>query len=120
ILNVADRNLPVNVPTVSWESAEIAVSDDLTLAVNAGDGGKLRMIDLRTGAALWSVKETDEYIQALTLSPDVTVAAGYADSGIHLWAADSGKELGRLDGHLGYVHDLCFLPDGKTLLSASA
>jgi hypothetical protein len=72
LLNVADRRSLANVETNPWETLEIAVSDDLTLAANAGEGGKLRMIDLRTGEALWSVKATDEDIHALALSSDVT------------------------------------------------
>jgi RNA polymerase sigma factor (sigma-70 family) len=38
---------------------------------------------------------------------------------IYLWDTRTGKRLAVLDGHNGWVTDLAFAPDGKTLASAS-
>jgi WD40 repeat protein len=36
-----------------------------------------------------------------------------------LWDVTTGKELGQLAGHKGWVKALAFAPDGKTLASGS-
>jgi hypothetical protein len=41
------------------------------------------------------------------------------DGTIRLWDLPSGKEVGRLEGHRGWVLDLAFSPDGRRLASAS-
>ena len=38
---------------------------------------------------------------------------------IHLWEAQTGKQLAVLSGHQGPIRSLAFSPDGKTLVSAS-
>lgn len=80
-------------------------------------------VDLKTGRRRWQVKGANELLMALALSGDGEVLAsceGFEDSTIRLWDAASGKELGRLEGHQGWIGDVLFLPDNQTLVSASA
>jgi len=58
---------------------------------------------------------------SVAFSPDrKTVATGARESGaVILWDLATGKERGRLKGHLGIVQVLAFSPDGKKLASGS-
>lgn len=120
---VADQQLLARVPSEPDPRVPVVATPDLNLAFESIAGGKIRLVDLRTGETRWSVQASDVGIESLALSPDHSVvasAASITDPSIRLWAADSGRELGRLDGHVGHVHGVKFLTDGKTLVSASA
>ena len=41
------------------------------------------------------------------------------DGTARLWDRFSGKEIGRLEGHRGWVVSVAFAPDGKTLVTGS-
>jgi WD40 repeat protein len=96
------------------------VSADASTAAYKTQDGTPRVIDLATGAERWSATTS---VQALAFSPDGTLlACGPAwvrDTAIALFEVDSGREIGRLQGHRRFVGDLVFRPDGKLLASAS-
>jgi len=120
---VADQQLLARVPSNPDPKVPVVATPDLNGVFESIAGGKIRLVDLRTGETRWSVQASEVGIESLALSPDHTIvasAASITDPSIRLWAADSGRELGRLDGHVGHVHDVKFLADGKTLVSASA
>jgi WD40 repeat protein len=59
----------------------------------------------------------------MALSPDdklIAVGLGLASPTIQIWDVAKRVEICRLEGHVAYVRDLLFLPDGKTLASSSA
>ncbi len=100
----------------------LAVTRDLSLAVQAIGGGRIRVIDLVSGQERWTAQAADEDVTALTFSPDgknVVSGAGYVESSVRLWDVADGRELVRLEGHRTYVRSLVFWPDGETLASAS-
>jgi WD40 repeat protein len=100
----------------------LAVTRDLSLAVQAIGGGRIRVIDLVSGQERWTAQAADEDVTALTFSPDgknVASGAGYVESAARLWDVADGRELIRLEGHRTYVRSLVFWPDGETLASAS-
>ena len=72
--------------------------------------------DLR-GAAF---TDTFDIVRALAYSPDGRwLAAGTSDGEIRLWRATDGQLLANVKGHGDIVGWLCFLDDGKTLISYS-
>lgn len=105
----------------SWPGTRFAVSPDLRRAACAA--GRLSVIELTTGAELWSVAPTDASFVSVAFSPDGAVlasTAGYTEPLIRLWDAATGEPRGTLEGHRAFVLGLVFWPDGKTLASGSA
>ncbi|MBE7502513.1 MAG: protein kinase [Verrucomicrobiales bacterium] len=105
----------------SWPGTRFAVSRDLRRAACAGS--RLQVLDLATGAEVWSVPPTDASFVSVAFSPDgalLASTAGYTEPLIRLWDAATGEPRGTLEGHRAFVLGLAFWPDGKTLASASA
>ena len=101
-----------------------AVDRDRTLAFHATRWAGIRVVDLSTGKTRWSARAAEEGVCALALTQDGKVlasGAGFDEPTIRLWEVAFGREIGRLEGHrAGWVADLHFWPDGKTLASAGA
>jgi WD40 repeat protein/tRNA A-37 threonylcarbamoyl transferase component Bud32 len=105
--------------------AGFAASPDLRFAAYGIDGGRIRVVDLRNGKALWTAvatKNITQYISALAFSPDGKILAsgcGFSASEIQLWDAATGANIGQLDGHGSWITSLVFWSDGKKLASGS-
>jgi WD40 repeat protein len=101
----------------------IAISTDGNLVAYVVTPDRIRVVDAATGSEKWSASGAEDMVTTLTFSPDgqlLASGAGYAESDIRLWNVGSGKQVGRLEGHRGWVPALAFGPDSKTLASASA
>ncbi len=115
----------VPAPQHPWnaDTTYLAATRDLSVAAHATVNGQFRVVDLNTQMELWRSDATDTVVTALEFSPDEKVlatASGFVDSTIRLWDVASGKEIGSLAAHRGYVHALVFWPDGKKLASSSS
>ncbi|HSG69342.1 MAG TPA: WD40 repeat domain-containing protein, partial [Planctomycetaceae bacterium] len=111
-----------SIPPGRFGYGPTTISGNLQFLAYAMGEGRIRVLDLMTGEALWETKAADERITELTLSPDGSVLAssgGFVESAVRLWDVRSGIEIARLEGHRTYVQSLVFWPDGKTLASAS-
>ena len=105
------------------EGTPFAVAGDLSVAAHVMTGSRIRVVDLGTGATRWTQKTGDDMIESLALSPDGKIlasGAGLMESVIRLWDVATGREVARLEGHRLWVSAMMFLPDRKTLASASA
>jgi len=59
-------------------------------------------------------------VHTVAISPNgKLLAAGFGDDTAYLWERETGKELYKLQGHMGPVRAVVFSPDGKTLASGS-
>jgi len=116
-----------SVPDCTWMTQvgpHFAASHDLRVAAYMFDrDGQIGLMDLATGEKRWSANNpSGERFIALAFSPDgstLATGSGFTESAVRLWEVASGKEIGRLEGHLASVFDLVYWPDGKTLASAS-
>ncbi|MBC8347562.1 MAG: protein kinase [Verrucomicrobia bacterium] len=110
------------IPTGRFGFGPTTISADLRFLAYANGEGRVRVLDLTTGEAIWESKVAEERITELALSPDGSVLAssgGFVESTVRLWHVNSGLELARLEGHRTYIQSLVYWPDGKTLASAS-
>jgi dipeptidyl aminopeptidase/acylaminoacyl peptidase len=76
------------------------------------------LFDARSRTLLRQFGDERAGVSGLAFSPDgKIVATGGTEGAIHLWDVASGKQLGQLDGHRGWVY-LSISPDGRLLASA--
>ena len=101
----------------------LAISPDKKFAVYIERGEhRIRLVDLVTGQERWPAT-TNHSVSTLAVSRDSRVLAsseGLDEPAIRLWDVESLIEIGCLKGHRSWICDLCFCPDGKRLMSASA
>jgi WD40 repeat protein len=113
---------------LAQDSAPLAITslavapDDTSLVVGSQAGVSLRGIKSKDSSVL-GVKL--DHVLCLAFAPDgKTLAIGggrAAEAGIvELWSWPDKKLLGKLEGHTDLIHDVTWLPDGKTLATASA
>ncbi|HEV3119701.1 MAG TPA: hypothetical protein VGY58_21765, partial [Gemmataceae bacterium] len=112
----------------AWRS--LVVSPEATVAACILDGGfdrrplpdRIVLCDAQTGRIIrrWSDsgKPGNGY-EELAFSPDGRLLASSDGTIIHVWEADTGKELRNFAGHRGEIRSLSFSANGRRLASAS-
>jgi WD40 repeat protein len=101
----------------------VGVAGHTNLVAVGEKGRRLRVIDLAGGKEIFRATTSGSWIETVALSGDGRILAsssGTDETVVHLWDVASGRELGTLEGHRGFVSALVFWPDGKTLASAGA
>jgi WD40 repeat protein len=101
----------------------VALSPDGSQAASGGNDRTLRLWDLKTGKELHAGKAAG-VIRSLAYAPDGRfILSGHSGAGsdnlIHLWSAEDGHEVRSYRGHSSDVTAVAFLPDGRSLVSAS-
>ncbi len=112
-------NTPGSAVAVS-PSGRVLVSRD---AEDARVGKVVRVWEKATGNTICTLdcKPGQTDWAPLVVSPDGQWVAGCLDREvITLWDVFTGKQVGNLEGHRGDIGSLCFSPDGRFLVSASA
>ena len=124
------RNYADGKVSKSWSSQvktanAMTISSDGAYLATIGNDRAVRVWTLADGELINTLPPLPTVVDKLALSPDgKRLAAGDGYSGIrpsavHLFDLDAKKWLRAYQGHKASVTALQFLPDGKTLMSAS-
>jgi WD40 repeat protein/serine/threonine protein kinase len=96
----------------------LALLPDGRTLVSGSPDGSIRFWDLASGTPRRVVKPRVTGFFGYSVSPDGRrMAIACADRSITIWDLVSGQELVTFPEHKGRVDDVCFLPDGNTLVS---
>ena len=94
------------------------VDADGLRVVSAGDGGRVRVWDVRAGATLLEIDASNETIYSISIAPDGTwFATGGQDGVIRLWDLVSGRLRRNLDRSDKIIYGTSVSGDGLKLAS---
>ena len=94
------------------------IDSDGLRAVSAGDGGRVRVWDVRAGATLLEIDASNETIYTISIAPDGTwFASGGQDGIIRLWDLTSGRLKRNLDRSDKVIYGTSISTDGLKLAS---
>jgi WD40 repeat protein/tetratricopeptide (TPR) repeat protein len=115
------------ITTKGYFSGKISFSPDSKMFISCVRGGNFRP-DRRYQefylVQIWSIDGTllrtfeghEKYVTSAKYSPDgQMIASGSADNTLRLWTID-GEEIKTIQ-HDGVIQDICFSPDGKTIVT---
>jgi RNA polymerase sigma factor (sigma-70 family) len=97
-------------PIAQPRPAPLVANDRYGDPLPQGALARMGTVRLRMGSPVYS----------FTYSRDGQTLAAGGDRSVFLWKADTGAEVGQLNGHQNRVMGVAFSPDGRTLASSSA
>jgi WD40 repeat protein len=98
----------------------MAVSKDGKRIAMANWDHDTRILDVKSGDVMHTLKGHKEAVTAVAFSPDgKRLVTSSVDKTVRLWDAETGKELRSFADHTAEVTSVCFSPDGTYILTAS-
>jgi len=115
-------DVPSKKPLHSWKLHRkvwgMAISPDGKTLCMCGQDRVAHLLDMDNYEVLHRLQHPADVNGVVFTEDGKHVLTGCADATIRIFEVESGKEVGRLEGHKqGSVTDLCFAPGGKLLAS---
>jgi WD40 repeat protein/tetratricopeptide (TPR) repeat protein len=140
VLRVADPKLVMthrwrNFGDKHFNNARFSPNKErLYLSCGARQDPRVRCVRVPGGEVIWELTasqidgfsvdvEVNPGFSAMAISPDgrfLTIAGGYGEPTAMVLDAETGELIKTLSGHTGWIRELAFSRDGKTLVTASA
>jgi serine/threonine protein kinase/WD40 repeat protein len=107
----------------------VAFSPDGRQALSGGEDKVIRLWDLETGGLIREFKGHPDWVIRVAFSPDgrrvYSTSGGFHDSdwrkgtdfAVRVWDVETGRQIGKMEGHRGVVWGLSVSPDGRKLLT---
>lgn len=85
-----------------------------------GEGvGSLHICRIDTGKVVHTLKQPDDRVMAIAVSPDGTRAVATSGDEVYAWDLETRQQIGRFRQHSELVQSVAFSHDGKKAVSAS-
>ena len=106
---------------IRWPGVHVyntTFSPDGRLFLAGGDGGTLRLFEVKSGKLVRELIGHGGWTQQAVFTPDGKhVLSASMDGTLRLWELDTGKEVRKFVGHGGGVHGVALTRDGKWAVS---
>lgn len=113
------RPTPPMPPNVKPGVGGLSLSRDGKTLVVAGGDGKIRFVDMATGAVQRTLTGHTNMVYRAIFSPDEKLLASSSrDLTARIWDVATGRELQKLNGFRCSVKAVDFSPDGQTLAAS--
>lgn len=113
------RPPPPMLPNVKPGVGGMTLSGDGKTLVVAGGDGKIRFVDMATGAVQRTLTGHTNAVYKPAFSPDEKLLASSSrDLTVRIWDVATGRELQKLVGYRCSVKATAFTPDGQTLAAS--
>ncbi len=106
-------------PRLDWERHELGVNAVALTpegrAISGAADGTVRVWDMLSGRQLLVIDEAEQGAWAVAVSADgERIAAGCKDGVIREFSASDGSLIRELEGHLGYIRAVAYMPEAAT------
>ncbi|MGI5817610.1 MAG: WD40 repeat domain-containing protein [Armatimonadota bacterium] len=112
---VVEYGLADGQPRLDWARHELGVNAVVSTpdgrAISGSADGTVRVWDMLSGEQSLLIEEATQGAWSVAASPDgERIAAGCKDGVIREFSASDGGLIRELTGHLGYIHDVVYMP----------
>jgi WD40 repeat protein len=97
----------------------VAITADSTLLAAGDTNGEIRVWQIADNKELFKLERCSSWVWSIAFSPTEKVLACCDDKTVKLVNLDTQKCQATLDGHLGWVYQIAYSPDGSLLATAS-
>ncbi len=96
----------------------IALTPDGRHALIGEGVGSVHICSLATGEIIHTLRQPDDRVMAIAVSPDGTRALATSGDEVYVWNLETRRQIGRLRGHTKLIQSVAFSSDGRRAVTA--